>query len=222
MAGGPRARAGRRPDLQRRRLAAQAAQPARDRPRREAGHHTHGDGTAVDLVPAVAATQDDWDRTAGRLAASSAGRRAAAASGARPACALKPAIQWVGYDGYPSHGSPRTCTGECPAHIHVSWVSACYGSSALVAPCAWVHGVPGAGERRRDRSRSRAAGEHRPVASQHRLRRLGRVRIHAEFRHVPLRHLTGPGRAGAQDRGRRGADGGSVRQLPVAMYPPPP
>jgi hypothetical protein len=36
---------------------------------REAGHHTHGDGTAVDLVPAVAAAQRDWDRTAGQLAA---------------------------------------------------------------------------------------------------------------------------------------------------------
>ena len=60
----------------------------------------------------------------------------------REARALRPAIQWVGYDGYPSHGSPRTCTGDCPAHIHVSWVSGCYGSSALVAPCAWVVAFP--------------------------------------------------------------------------------
>ena len=51
-------------------------------------------------------------------------------------------VQFIGYDGYPSHGSPRTCTGGCPAHIHVSWVSACYGSSALVQPCAWVMAFP--------------------------------------------------------------------------------
>ena len=63
-------------------------------------------------------------------------------SGARPACPLKPASQWVGYDGYPSHGSPRTCTGGCPAHIHVSWVFGCYGSSALVKPCSWVMAFP--------------------------------------------------------------------------------
>ena len=29
----------------------------------------------------------------------------------------------IGYDGYPSHGSPRTCTSSCPAHIHISWAS---------------------------------------------------------------------------------------------------
>jgi hypothetical protein len=28
---------------------------------REAGHHTHRDGTAVDLVPAAGGTQDDCD-----------------------------------------------------------------------------------------------------------------------------------------------------------------
>src|SRR4051794_16781823 len=109
---------------------------------RETGHHTHGDGTAVDLVPAVAATQADWDATAGRLATELGWVPSCGASGARPACPLKPAIQWVGYDGYPSHGSPRTCAGGCPAHIHVSWVSGCYGSSALVQPCQWVTAFP--------------------------------------------------------------------------------
>ena len=110
---------------------------------RETGHHTHGDGTAVDLVPAVAATPGRLGRDR-RVASrtTSGGHRALRPSGARPACALKPAIQWIGYDGYPSHGSPRTCTGGCPAHIHVSWVSGCYGSSALVAPCAWVMAFP--------------------------------------------------------------------------------
>jgi hypothetical protein len=109
---------------------------------REAGHHTHGDGTALDLVPQVGATQADWDASAGRLANDLGWIPSCGASGARPACPLKPAIQWVGYDGYPSHGSPRTCTGGCPAHIHVSWASGCYGSSALVEPCAWVMSFP--------------------------------------------------------------------------------
>ncbi|MGH2945759.1 MAG: lytic transglycosylase domain-containing protein [Solirubrobacteraceae bacterium] len=109
---------------------------------REAGHHTHGDGTAVDLVPAVGATQRDWDDTVGRLARDLGWTESCGTSGARPACALKPAIQWIGYDGYSSHGSPRTCSGDCPAHIHVSWVSGCYGSSALVVPCAWVMAFP--------------------------------------------------------------------------------
>jgi hypothetical protein len=105
---------------------------------REAGHNTHGDGTAVDLVPATGTAQRDWDASTGRLAHDVGWIPACGSSGARPACPLKPAIQWVGYDGYPRHGSPRTCTGGCPAHIHVSWVSACYGSSALVPPCRWV------------------------------------------------------------------------------------
>ena len=105
---------------------------------RETGHHTHGDGTAVDLVPAVGATQSDWDASAGRLANDLGWTPGCGSSGTRPACALKPAIQFIGYDGYPSHGSPRTCSGSCPAHIHVSWVSGCYGSSGLVEPCEWV------------------------------------------------------------------------------------
>ena len=109
---------------------------------RETGHHTHGDGTAVDLVPAIGTSQGDWDATAGRLAHDLGWTRAAAAPAPGPHAPLKPAIQWIGYDGYPSHGSPRTCTGGCPAHIHVSWVSGCYGSSALVAPCAWVMAFP--------------------------------------------------------------------------------
>jgi Transglycosylase SLT domain len=109
---------------------------------RERGHRTHGDGTAVDLVPADGVTQSVWDASAGRLAHDLGWRASCGASGSRPACTLVPAIQFIGYDGYPSHGSPRTCSGGCPAHIHVSWRSACYGSSALVAPCEWVSVFP--------------------------------------------------------------------------------
>jgi membrane-bound lytic murein transglycosylase B len=105
---------------------------------REAGHHTHGDGTAVDLVPADGSTQAVWDASAGRLAHDLGWTRACAHSGTRPACRLAPAIQFTGYDGYPNHGSPRTCSGECPAHLHLSWVSPCYGSSRPSPPCQWV------------------------------------------------------------------------------------
>ena len=105
---------------------------------REAGHNTHGDGTALDLVPADGSRQAIWDRSAGALAHDLGWTRACALSGTRPACRLAPAIQIVGYDGYPNHGSPRTCGGGCPAHLHLSWASPCYGTSRLSAPCAWV------------------------------------------------------------------------------------
>jgi hypothetical protein len=110
---------------------------------RESGHATHGDGTAVDLIPADGVTQAIWDASAGRLARDLGWAPACARSGSRPACPLVPAIQFIGYDGYPSHGSPRTCAGKCPAHIHISWVSGCYGSSSLAPPCGWVGAFPG-------------------------------------------------------------------------------
>jgi hypothetical protein len=105
---------------------------------RENGHHTHGDGTAVDLVPADGSTQAVWDGSAGRLAHDLGWTPECAASGSRPACPLGPAIQFIGYDGYPGHGSPRTCHAGCPAHIHISWTSPCYGTSQLSPPCPWV------------------------------------------------------------------------------------
>lgn len=110
---------------------------------REAGHATHGDGTAVDMVPAGdLASQSTWDESAGRLAADLGWRRFCEASGTAPICPLVPAIQFIGYDGYPSHGSPQTCSGACPAHIHISWRSSSFGSSALSPPAAWVMAFP--------------------------------------------------------------------------------
>jgi hypothetical protein len=105
---------------------------------REGGHRTHGDGTAVDLMPADGHTQPIWDASAGRLARDLGWTSACGRSGTRPACPLVPAIQFIGYDGYARHGSPRTCSGGCPAHLHISWSSPCYGSSGLAAPCRWV------------------------------------------------------------------------------------
>ena len=78
------------------------------------------------------------DASAGRLAHDLGWTPACARSGTRPACRLMPAIQFIGYDGYPSHGSPRTCSGGCPAHLHLSWASPCYGTTNLSAPCDWL------------------------------------------------------------------------------------
>jgi hypothetical protein len=105
---------------------------------REGGHHTHGDGTALDLVPAEPTDQAAWDASAGALARDLGWTPGCGASGTRPACPLVPAIQFAGYEGYRNHGSPRTCSGSCPAHLHISWVSPCYGTSAPSAPCSWV------------------------------------------------------------------------------------
>jgi hypothetical protein len=105
---------------------------------REGGHNTHGDGTALDIVPAVPVDQDAWDASAGALARDLGWTPACGASGTRPVCPLVPAIQFIGYDGYPGHGSPRTCTVPCAAHLHLSWVSPCFGTSVPSPPCEWV------------------------------------------------------------------------------------
>ena len=105
---------------------------------REAGHNTHGDGTALDLVPAEPVDQAAWDASAGALARDLGWTPDCGSSGSRPACPLVPAIQFVGYDGYPGHGSPRTCAAPCAAHLHVSWVSPCFGTALPSPPCEWV------------------------------------------------------------------------------------
>jgi hypothetical protein len=109
---------------------------------REPGHRTHGDGTAIDVIPAHGATQQAWDRSTGRLARHLGWSPACARSGTRPACRLVAAVQFVGYDGYPGHGSPRTCHHGCAAHLHISWASPCYGTSGLAPPCEWVMAFP--------------------------------------------------------------------------------
>jgi hypothetical protein len=62
----------------------------------------HGGGTAVDLVPAEVTTQARWHASAGRLARDLGWTPACGSSGSRPACTLVPAIQFIGYDGYPA------------------------------------------------------------------------------------------------------------------------
>ena len=94
---------------------------------REAGHKTHGDGTALDLVPALGLSQRDWDDSAGRLAAALGWTKRCGNSGARPACPLKPAIQWVGYDGYP------TTARRAHARAAARRTSTCHGFRAATA-----------------------------------------------------------------------------------------
>lgn len=95
---------------------------------REGGHQTHGDGTALDMIPAAGRSQAAWDASAGRMATDLGWTAGCAPSGTRPVCALVPAIQFIGYDGYANHGSPRSCHAGCAQHIHVSWVSDSYGA----------------------------------------------------------------------------------------------
>ena len=109
---------------------------------REAGHHTHGDGTALDLVPARGSDQQAWDTSTKTLALDLGWTPECASSGVAPICHLKPAIRGVFYNGYPGHGDPAHCSGGCGAHIHVSWYASDFGAAGLVAPSAWVRVFP--------------------------------------------------------------------------------
>jgi hypothetical protein len=104
---------------------------------REAGHNTHGDGTAVDLVPA---TGKGWDATARRAAETLGWREPCGASGTAPVCPLMPAIQFIGYNGYPLHGDPSHAGSN--AHLHISWQSSSFGCSRLCSPPRWVRVFP--------------------------------------------------------------------------------
>jgi hypothetical protein len=104
---------------------------------RESGHSTHGDGTAVDLVPA---SGSGWDESALRAAEDLGWRGPCGGSGTAPVCPLVPAIQFVGYNGYPMHGDPAHAGGN--AHLHISWRSSSFGSAALSPPPRWVRVFP--------------------------------------------------------------------------------
>jgi hypothetical protein len=117
---------------------------------REGGHQTHGDGTAMDMVPAAGDSQEDWDNSALKLArdlgwTSDCGENGLTRS-AGGLCDLVPAIRFIGYNGYESHGDPAHCSREkgCGPHIHVSWESNCYGCypGGLGPPAIWVKVFP--------------------------------------------------------------------------------
>ena len=100
---------------------------------KETGHASHGDGSAIDAVPAEdAGSLAHWADTAGRLASDLGWTPACAQSGVRPSCGLAPAVEFVGYNGYDSHhGDPAH--SQSP-HIHVSWVSSTHGTAYLTTP----------------------------------------------------------------------------------------
>jgi hypothetical protein len=100
---------------------------------RETGHQTHGDGTAMDMVPAAG---HGWDETALRAATDLGWTASCGASGSAPTCPLVPAIQFIGYNGYPGHGDPAHAGSN--AHLHVSWKSSDYGCPGLCSPRTWV------------------------------------------------------------------------------------
>lgn len=105
---------------------------------RESGHASHGGGLALDIVPADCCAQSAWDKSTLKFATDIGWRNSCGGSGVAPACPLVPAIRFVGYEGYPSHGSPKTCSGGCPAHLHVSWEGSDGAVGALSPPAAWV------------------------------------------------------------------------------------
>jgi hypothetical protein len=137
-----RAGARRRAPLRRRRLDPAPLPPARHRrarartPRPRRRHRRRP-------RPRRRRHEQTWDTSAGQLAVDLGWTSSCAASGSQPACALVPAIQFIGYDRYPRHGSPRTCSGDWPAHIQSpGWVSPCYRSSGLAQPRDWVTRFP--------------------------------------------------------------------------------
>jgi hypothetical protein len=104
---------------------------------REAGHETHGDGTAMDMVPAPGM---GWDETALRAALALGWTPSCGWNGSAPVCPLVPAIQFIGYNGYPGHGDPDHAGTN--AHLHVSWRSSKYGCPDLCPPREWVEVFP--------------------------------------------------------------------------------
>jgi len=91
----------------------------------------------MDMVPADGR---GWDGTALRAALDIGWIPSCGASGSAPVCPLLPAIQFIGYNGYPDHGDPAHA-GE-NAHLHVSWKSSEYGCPGLCEPREWVEVFP--------------------------------------------------------------------------------
>jgi murein DD-endopeptidase MepM/ murein hydrolase activator NlpD len=108
---------------------------------RETGHLSHGDGTALDLVPAdPSAGHAAWDDSALRCAHSIGWTESCAAAGVAPTCPLKPWVRFVAYNGYPNHGDPVHVGAK--AHLHISWLASAQPSGGLAPPNEWVRVFP--------------------------------------------------------------------------------
>jgi hypothetical protein len=103
---------------------------------RESGHETHGDGTAMDMVPA---SGRGWDGTALQAALALGWIPSCGWNGAAPVCPLAPAIEFIGYNGFKHHGDPAHTDSP---HLHVSWKSSEYGCPGLCEPREWVEVFP--------------------------------------------------------------------------------
>ena len=106
---------------------------------REGGHNTHGDGTALDLIPAEPVDQAAWDASRRRARARP---RLDAAPAAHPA-SDPPARSCRRSSSSATRATPGTArrapaAAPCRAHLHISWASPCYGTSAPSPPCPWV------------------------------------------------------------------------------------
>ncbi len=110
----------------------------------EAGHNTHGDGTAIDAAPAGSGGLAAWRATAERAARDLGWTPACANSGVAGVCELAPAIQAVFYNGYPRHGDPAH--SDIP-HIHISWKSSSFGTAQCCVSPEWIEVFPAPGAR---------------------------------------------------------------------------
>lgn len=107
----------------------------------EGGHATHGDGTAIDAVPSpskLGGGHSAWVKSTERLARDLGWRPDCGSSGLSTeeggTCKLVGAIHAIFYNGFPSHGDDRYPN----SHIHISWDSPTYGTSACCTAPPWV------------------------------------------------------------------------------------
>jgi len=110
---------------------------------KETGHASHGDGSAIDAVPAEGlGSLASWRQSVERAARDLGWSPGCASAGVRPACELVPAIEFVGYNGYDAaHGDPAHSGSP---HVHISWVSATHGTAELTTP-DWMLVFPSPG-----------------------------------------------------------------------------
>jgi hypothetical protein len=112
---------------------------------RESGHHTHGDGTAVDLIPVDGTTQPVWNASAGRLAQDLGWRPGCARSGSRPACPLARPRSSSSVTTAPQATARHALHRPLPRPPTSLLASACYGSKRLLPAVRLGQRLPSTG-----------------------------------------------------------------------------